>query len=124
VIVATIIMTAGFLIVEIFPAAVARSFTSDETLAAMTTKGLRTIFLMFPLVGFQIVTGNFFQAIGKASSSIFLSLIRQTLYLIPMLFLFGSMWGIDGLWAASPAADFLAFLTSVIIIVMWWKKNP
>ncbi len=123
VIVATIITTAGFLLVELFPSAVARSFTSDETLATMTARGLRIIFLMFPFVGFQIVTGNFFQAIGKASSSIFLSLIRQTLYLVPMLFLFGSIWGIDGLWAASPTADLLAFLTSVIIISIWWRKN-
>jgi putative MATE family efflux protein len=123
ILIAVAITTIGFIVVEFFPHTIARCFTSDKSLSDMTATGLRYVFLMFPLVGFQIVTGNFFQAIGLASSSIFLSLIRQTLYLVPMLFLLPLFWGIDGLWAASPVADFLAFITSFFMLRRWWRHN-
>jgi putative MATE family efflux protein len=118
---ATVITTMGFVAVELFPHTIARCFTSDESLSEMTATGLRYVFLVFPFLGYQIVTGNFFQAIGRASSSIFLSLIRQTLYLVPMLFLLPLFWGIDGLWAASPVADFFAFVTSFFMLRRWLR---
>ncbi|MDR2556954.1 MAG: MATE family efflux transporter [Bacteroidales bacterium] len=121
--VAVAITTMGFIAVELFPNTIARCFTSDSSLASMTATGLRYVFLLFPVVGYQIVTGNFFQAIGHASSSIFLSLIRQTLYLIPMLFLLPLFFGIDGLWAASPVADFFAFITSFFMLRHWSRRN-
>ncbi|MDR0619880.1 MAG: MATE family efflux transporter [Bacteroidales bacterium] len=121
--VATVITTTGFVAVELFPHAIARCFTSDKSLSEMTAAGLRYVFLIYPFVGYQIVTGNFFQAIGRASSSIFLSLIRQTLYLIPMLFLLPLFWGMDGLWVATPVSDFLAFITSFFMLRRWLRST-
>jgi putative MATE family efflux protein len=121
--VATIITTTGFLSVELFPHAIARSFTSDPYLADVTTTGLRLVFAMFPFVGYQIVTGNFFQSIGKASQAIFLSLTRQALFLVPALLIFSKAWGLNGIWGASPAADFLAFLTAFVMLERYVKKK-
>jgi Na+-driven multidrug efflux pump len=74
-----------------------------------------TVMIMFPLVGFQIVTSNFFQSIGRAKISVMLTLSRQVIFLIPALFLLPRIFGLNGVWAAMPVADFfsafLAFVT-------------
>ena len=75
---------------------------------------IRLAVLMFPFVGAQIVIGNFFQSIGKAKISIFLSLTRQLLYLLPCLLLFPNWWGLEGIWISMPVSDALAFITAVV----------
>ena len=77
---------------------------------------------MFPLVGAQIVIGNFFQSIGKAKISIFLSLTRQLLYLLPGLLIFPHYLGLDGIWACMPVSDFFAFVTAVVALWIYVKK--
>ena len=79
------ITSTGFLICELFPHAISAIFTSDEELIDIASRGVRIAVAIFPLVGAQIVIGNFFQSIGKAKISIFLSLTRQLLYLLPGL---------------------------------------
>ena len=82
-----------------FPHAVSAIFTNDQELIDIASRGVRICVLMFPLVGAQIVIGNFFQSIGKAKISIFLSLTRQLLYftsrsdLLPPLYRIG--WYLD-----------------------------
>lgn len=116
------ITSTGFIICELFPHAVSAIFTSDEQLIDMASRGVRIGIAMFPLVGAQIVIGNFFQSIGKAKISIFLSLTRQLLYLLPGLLIFPHYLGLDGIWTCMPVSDFFAFVTAVIALWIYVKK--
>lgn len=103
--IATLITTFGFILSESIPRILASFFTPDEQLIEITQLGLRSVFAFFPFIGFQIVTGNYFQSIGMVSRSIFLSLTRQVLFLIPALIICSNIWGLPGVWFASPIAD-------------------
>jgi Na+-driven multidrug efflux pump len=119
----TSVMIIGFLLAEIFPRAVASAFTGDAELIEQTVRGLRLIVLMFPLVGFQISTAMFFQAIGKAKYSLLLSLCRQLIFLVPALVVLPLILGLDGVWMGEPAADLAAFLTAVYIFRRQFQRN-
>lgn len=119
---ATVIMTTGFVIAMVIPELCARLFTTDTTLIDMSVEGIRTIMLMFPVVGYQMVVTNFFQSIGKAKISIFLSLSRQLLFLLPLLIVLPHMFGIDGVWAAMPASDAIAAIIAAWIMALYMKK--
>ena len=84
--------------------------------------GIRLTVLMFPFVGAQIVIGNFFQSIGKAKVSIFLSLTRQLLYLCLAYYCSPNWWGLEGIWISMPVSDALAFITAVISLMIYIKK--
>lgn len=116
------ITTTGFLLCEIFPNAVSIIFTTDKELIDMASRGVRICVAMFPIVGIQIVIGNFFQSIGKAKLSIFMSLTRQLIYLLPGLMLLPQHYGLDGIWLSMPISDFLAFVTAVIILWSYSRK--
>ena len=114
------ITSTGFLICELFPHAISAIFTSDEELIDIASRGVRIAVAIFPLVGAQIVIGNFFQSIGKAKISIFLSLTRQLLYLLPGLLIFPLYFGLDGIWICMPVSDFFAFVTAAVAL---WIYN-
>ena len=109
-------MTVGWIVGELFPEACCRLFSDDENLIAISIRGIRINMLVFPVIGYQAVVTNFFQTIGKVRISIFMSLSRQLIFLLPMLLLFSSIWGLDGVWASLPASDLAAFLVAVIIM--------
>lgn len=117
-----IITSSGFLICELFPHAVSAIFTDSDELIDIAASGIRICVLMFPFVGAQIVIGNFFQSIGKAKVSIFLSLTRQLLYLLPCLLVFPHWWGVNGIWGSMPVSDALAFITAVGSLLIYIKK--
>lgn len=117
IIIATIIMTCGFIIVELFPRLVSSIFTTHEELTAMATTGLRLTFLIYPIVGFQIVTSNFFQSIGMASKAIFLSLSRQLIFLLPCLFILPRFYGLNGIWVSFPIADSAACIIAFFLLL-------
>ena len=103
----------------IFPRWIAMAFTVDANLIDVTVRGLSLALLMFWVVGFQIISTTFFQSIGKAAKSIFLSLTRQVLFLIPLLLLLPGRLGLDGVWLSFPASDLLATLVTTVMI--WWE---
>jgi Na+-driven multidrug efflux pump len=109
-------MMVGWIIGELFPEACVRMFSNDEELIAISIRGIRINMLVFPVIGYQATVTNFFQTIGKVRISIFMSLSRQLLFLLPMLLLFSSLWGLDGVWFSLPASDFAAFVVAVIIM--------
>ena len=111
-----IAMTVGWIIGELLPGPCTRLFTDDADLLAISIRGIRINMLAFPVIGYQAVVTNFFQTIGKVRISIFMSLSRQLLFLLPMLLLFSSIWGLDGVWASLPASDFAAFVVAAIIM--------
>ena len=86
-------------------------------------EGIRINMLAFPLIGYQAVITNFFQSIGKAKISIFLSLSRQMLFLIPLLAILPQMYGVTGVWAALPASDCIAFIVTTILMIIYMRKN-
>ena len=86
---ATCATTAGFLISELIPGLVVNIFTTDHELTAIAARGLKIVLMFYPIVGFQMVTSNFFQCIGMAKKAIFLSVTRQCLFLIPSSRTFG-----------------------------------
>jgi Na+-driven multidrug efflux pump len=103
---ATLVSTSGFLVVMIFPERVIALFSrNDPALRHLGTHAMRTCLLMLPIVGFQIVSANYFQAVGKPKKAMLLTLSRQVLLLIPAVLILPHFFGLNGLWAAFPAAD-------------------
>lgn len=120
--VATAIMTVGWIVAMLFPYWLARIFTTDTTLIEMSIKAIRVNMLLFPIVGFQMVVTNFFQCIGKVKISIFLSLSRQLIFLLPLLYTMPLVFGIDGVWYSLPTSDFIASLVTATIMVTYMRK--
>jgi Na+-driven multidrug efflux pump len=118
---ATIIMLVGWLVGELLPYPCARLFTTDEELIEKAVRGIRINMLVFPLIGSQAVITNFFQSIGKAKISIFLSLSRQMIFLLPLLIMLPPVMGVDGVWAALPASDTVAFVVTWIIMFRYMR---
>lgn len=119
---ATAIMVVAWLIAMFLPWYCARLFTTDETLIALSVKGIRINMLLFPIIGFQMVVTNFFQCIGKVNIAIFLSLSRQLLFLLPLIGIFPLFWGLDGVWAALPTSDGIAALVASFVMFRYMRK--
>lgn len=118
----TSVCAVGFIIAMFVPEPVARLFTSDATLIAMSVTALRNIMAMFFIVGAQMVITNFFQSIGKAKVSIFLSLSRQLVFLVPLLLILPKLLGLDGVWLAMPLSDAVAALMAYLMLWSYIKK--
>ena len=116
--VATAILIVGWGLSMLFPRSLARIFTTDPTLLDMGARGIVIDMLVFFVVGSQAVITNFFQCIGKVRISIFLSLSRQLIFLLPMAFIFPLWWGLEGVWYSMPVSDFVAFVITIPIL-MW-----
>ncbi|MBR4845792.1 MAG: MATE family efflux transporter [Bacteroidaceae bacterium] len=118
----TAVTTLAFLSGEFIPELLARAFTSDEELIHQAASGMRIMVAMFPIVGFQMVTTNFFQSIGKAKMSIFLSLTRQLIFLIPMLYIFPFFYGQKGVWLAMPISDLPSSLVAGFMLFRQFRE--
>ena len=118
----TCITTTGFLVAELMPGLCVRLFTDDAELSARAVNGLRIMMAAMPIVGYQMIVTNFFQSIGKAKISIFLSLSRQMLILIPMLLILPPLMGIDGVWTAMPISDTISALLALAMMVRYMKR--
>ena len=115
---ATGVMGIVFVLGEFCPEVVTKMFTHDPILIAQTIKPMRIICSTMLIIGFQMVAGNLFTSIGKAGRSIFLSLTRQVIYLIPLTLLLPMVFAdpLDGVWWAIPVSDALAAVTAVIVL--------
>ena len=126
---ATCVTTAGFLLGELAPRLAVSAFTNDPELIRLSAEGMRIVFLCFPIIGFQMVTTNFFQSIGMAGKAIFLSLSRQLLFLLPgLLFLprifdeytrWDGSWGV---WCAMPLSDLLASIVAACMLAYQFRR--
>ena len=115
---AEVVTCAGFLAGELFPNVLTHLFTDNGPIVTMADRGFRIDVMVFPIVGAQMVIGNFFQSIGHAGKSIFQSLTRQLLFLLPGLLLLPPRLGLDGVWLAIPLSDVLSFFVS--LGMLWW----
>ena len=119
---ATCVTTFGFLVVMLAPNLVVGIFTSDAELTELSATGLRITVMFFPIIGFQMVTSNFFQSIGMAGKAIFLSLTRQMLILLPCLLILPHFFGVAGVWYSMPVSDLLASLIALVMLVYQFRK--
>lgn len=125
---ATVVTTFGFIIGEFFPHLVVSAFTNDPELMDLSVRGMKIVFFCFPLIGFQMVTTNFFQSIGKAGTAIFLSLSRQLLFLMPFLIFLPEIFvnlgygGSAGVWCSMPFSDFLTTVVAAVILIVKLKS--
>ena len=121
---ATGVMAVVFVLGECFPRAVTEVFTHDEALIAMTVRPMRIMCSTMLIIGFQMVTGNLFTSIGQAGKSIFLSLTRQVLYLIPLTLWLPTLFAdpVNGVWWSIPISDSLAALTAVVVLLASRRK--
>lgn len=113
---ATTISTVGFIVTQLFTVQLIKIFNSDPQLIETASFGMRIFLCMLPLIGFQIVSANYFQAVGKAPKAMFLSLLRQVIVLIPMLLILPKFLGLTGVWLAGPIADFSASVVTAVFL--------
>ncbi len=119
---ATGIWIIGFCISVFAATPVARAFTDDEELLREAAHALTVINLVVPFIGFQMVATGFFQSIGKAGTSIFLSLTRQLLFLVPALLILPRHFGIEGVWYSIPLADATSTITTAVVLIYNMRK--
>lgn len=114
---ATIISTTGFILIQLFPTQIISVFSSsDKNFISVGAHGIKIYLIMLPIIGFQIVSANYFQATGKSRISMFLSLIRQVIILIPLIYILPKLYKLNGLWYAGPTSDFLASVATGIFL--------
>ena len=121
IIAATAIMVVGWLIAMFLPYYCARMFTTDKQLIDLGIKAIRVVMFCFPVIGFQMVITNFFQCIGKVKISIFLSLSRQLLFLVPLIGVLPLFFGVNGVWVAMPISDSFSALFALVMMVRYMR---
>lgn len=119
---ATCVTAGGAAIGLFYPSLIARAFTADAALIAASDFALSTCLLFFPAVGFQIISTTFFQSIGKAGKSIFLSLSRQVIFLIPLLLTLPHTFGLRGVWMSFPISDTCATVVTAALIIWQFHR--
>jgi putative MATE family efflux protein len=124
VIFATAICVVGFIVGEVFPHRMVRAFVPDgsDALFSFAPWAMRVMMIFLPLTGFQVVSANFFVVTGRPKMSIFLSMMRQCIALIPCILIFGRIWGLRGVVAAAPVADAFSLIITSIMITFELKK--
>jgi putative MATE family efflux protein len=118
----TIVTLICFAVGMFIPRIAAGIFTHDEALLDMSAEGLRILTIGFPVVGFQMIGTNFFQSLGMVKKSIILSLSRQILFLLPMLYALPLWYGANGVWMSFPISDVLSALLTAILLRRLFRK--
>ena len=118
----TIVTCICFIIGMFFPRVAVGIFTHDEALMEMASHGLRILVIGFPIVGFQMIGTNFFQCLGMVKKSVILSLSRQILFLLPLLYALPLWHGASGVWMSFPVSDILSAALTAILLRRLFKK--
>lgn len=117
-----------WLIVMLFPEAILLSFGASEEMLEIGVAGLRTNFCITPILGFVMLVTTFFQSIAKPVPSIVITFLRQILFLIPFIYIFPMVWGMNGIFAAQPVSDALALILCIVLVVrqqrQLYRKEP
>lgn len=117
-----IVSTVGTIIGQLFPSSIAAMFMQDQQQILVAKNCIRIATISFFMVGFQIVTTNFFQSLGMAGKAVFLSLTRQIIFMIPLLFILPPIWHLNGVWAAFPISDFLSVVIASVMLASLVKS--
>lgn len=120
--VSTLICTLGSLMGMVFPEIVARAFTKSEFLIDTTRVCLRHALWAFSVVGFQIISTTLFQSIGAPGKATLLGLVRQVIFLIPLMMLLPRYLGVEGVWLSFPISDLLATIVTAALVFKQFKN--
>lgn len=118
-----LISTFGFLIFQFFPEFVITLFNQEPAVVSLGVKAIRIWTAAFPLVGLQIVWASYFQAVGKVRLASFLNLARQIIFLIPLVLILSPIFELNGIYAAVPLAEVLAFIITFILLKSQFKRT-
>ena len=119
---ACVICIIGFISIQYFPTQIISLFNNDLELTTLAIKGIRIYLLMMPVVGINIVATSYYQSIGKAKISMFVSLLRQVILLIPFTIILPKFIGLDGVWAAGACADSLSVIITLVLLKKEFKQ--
>lgn len=122
VIISTVLCTIGFLAGQFAPRAMLSIFNTNPDFLELGAHGMKILTFMLPVIGFQIISSNLFQAVGKASIAMFLSLSRQVIMLVPLLLILPKILGLQGVWLSTPISDGLATLVTIFFVVRVFKE--
>lgn len=119
---ACVICIISFISIQCFPTQIISLFNNDPELTTLAIKGIRIYLLMMPVVGINIVATSYYQSIGKAKISMFVSLLRQVILLIPFTIILPKFIGLDGVWAAGACADSLSVIITLVLLKKEFKQ--
>jgi len=122
IITATCLSTAGFVVIQLFDSKIISLFNPNSDLINMGATGMKIVLAMLPVLGFQSISSQYFQAVGKAKHAIFLSMSRQMILLIPLIIIMPNLFGLMGAWIATPLADLGAALITGIFLIKELRK--
>ena len=120
--VACIIMTVGWLLMQLKPELIVGMFNKDPKLMDITINGAKLYLFMLPIVGISITGSNYMQSVGKAKSAMILGLLRQVILLIPMIIILPKFFGLNGVWYAQPTSDLLSTVITAVVLVKELKR--
>ncbi|NQU97941.1 MATE family efflux transporter [Candidatus Woesearchaeota archaeon] len=120
--VSTLISIASFVILMAFAEPIVKVFTNDLELIALSVRITKIVILAMPIIGFQIIAGGMYQSMGKAKKAFVLSILRQVIFLIPLILIMPLFFKLDGLFYAFPMADFLAGAITAMILMRELKN--
>ncbi len=117
-----VITSLGSIIGALNPRAIAAMFMQDESQIECAVNCIRITTISFWMVGFQVVSTNFFQALGMAGKAMFLSLSRQIIFMIPLLYILPHFFGLDGVWSSYPISDVLATIVTGTMLAVQIRR--
>lgn len=123
ILVATIILTIGCILIKLFPELFVGIFTNDTELMKLAVNGININLITLPTIGISILGAVYFQSIGSAKISMFLSLLRQVIILIPVILLVPKIYGINGVWISQPIADIGTMVIVGLFLLKEFKKH-
>lgn len=118
----TALSFVGFAAFQLAPSFMLGIFNKDPEFLTLGIPGMRILTAMMPILGFQMISSNFFQAIGEASTAMFLSVSRQVIVLVPLIYIMPKLFGVTGVWAAQPVSDFISTLITTFFIIRIFKQ--
>ncbi|WP_299157177.1 MATE family efflux transporter [uncultured Tenacibaculum sp.] len=112
----TVIATVIFILIMLFPSQLVRLFTDDKELLNSTPNALIIAFLATPVITTQLIGSAYFQAAGKALPALLLTLLKQGIFLIPLVYILPKFYGVNGVWMSFPIADILSTLVTYFFL--------
>ena len=108
--------TSSLLVMTIFSKELFELFTTDPQILVPGSKYLVIVILVIPMIGIQMIGASFFQGIGKAKPALLLTLARQVIFLVPLMFILPKFYGIEGIWYSYPISDLLATISTLVFL--------
>lgn len=122
VVVASVIAITGAIIIQTRPGRIAAFFSDDPELVRIASKSMKVMMMALPVIGFQIMSGHYYQYIGRSFVSLIITLLRQAILLIPLYFILPHFLGLDGIFIASPVSDVLTFMISLTVMIFELRR--